>query len=275
MISQLDRKLSTLSPFLQLRVDRTAVVHRFECHVRENAMAVNRLLPVYRNDGGTDCVLHCPASGQRFPLRPGRIYFIPCNLEIELDITPAMSFLSLHFNLDLFHGFDVFGRSRRCEALDAPARVAAARAALEQDDDLRALCHVSGLILDLCAAWLPPETADLQKGMVACRKYGGVLDFVERAADAATTVAELAGMMGMRSDVFSRTFRRDMGITAKDLLSKTLMRKASRMLHDPGTTVRVVAAELNFSSEYYFSRFFKKHSGQAPTAFQRDVGARL
>ena len=35
---------------------------------------------------------------------------------------------------------------------------------------------------------------------------------------------------------------------------------------------REVAGTLNFSSEYYFSRFFKKHSGQPPSAFQRGSG---
>ena len=268
-------KLATLSNFLQLRMARAAVVRGYECHVRGNAMSVNRLLMVFEDDDAHFYKLRNPNTRNQFPIRAGFLYFIPCNLEVELDISPAVSFLSLHFNLDLFYGFDVFGKSQRCEMLEAPARVSAAKRTLEQDDELRALCRINALILDLCATWLPPQTIDLQKGLMACRKYTTILDFVRNSADAATTVEALADMMGMRNDVFSRTFTRDMGITPKDFLAKTMMRKAARMLHAPGTTVRAVAANLNFSSEYYFSRFFKKHSGQPPKMFQRDAGTRL
>jgi AraC-like DNA-binding protein len=75
--------------------------------------------------------------------------------------------------------------------------------------------------------------------------------------------------------VFSRTFTRDMEITPKDFLTRSLMRKASRRLLDPACAIGEVAASLHFSSPYYFSRFFRKHSGQSPTVFRRTAGGIL
>lgn len=268
-------KLLTLNAFFQLRMAYAAVVNSYECHVRKNTRAVNRLLLVFKDDGRGDCVLRNPGAGQRFRMRAGCLYFIPCNLEVDLDITPGISFVSLHFNLDLFYGFDVFGSYRRCETVKNPSLVSETRQLLGREDELRTLCRVNEIIFRLCASWLPAQTSDIQKSLAVCRRYGDVLEFVQKAGDAATTVEALADMKGMRKDVFSRRFTRDVGVTPKDFISKTLMRKASKMLLSPGVTVRAVAEGLNFSSEYYFSRFFKKHSGQPPSVFQRGAGAHL
>ena len=273
MIADQKERLLALHPFLQLRMAHVTVVYSYECHVRKNTMAVNRLLLVFEDNGRGECALRNPGAGQQFPMRTGCLYFIPCNLEVDLDIVPGISFVSLHFNLDLFYGFDVFGNCPRCEMVEAPSLVSETRQFLDLEDELKALCRVNELVFRLCASWLPARTADLQKSLVACREYEGILEFIRKDGNAATTVGKLADMKGMRSDVFSRRFTRDMGITPKDFLSKTLMRKASKMLLSPGITVREVAENLSFSSEYYFSRFFKKHSGQAPSVFQRSAGA--
>jgi len=235
-------------------------------------MAVNRLWFVFRDEGAGDCLLRNPAADQEFLLRAGCAFFIPCNLEVAVEITPSISFVSLHFNLDLFYGFDVFDGSPRCEMLACPERVGMAQSALDETDELHAVCQLNALIFQVCASWLPPWTTDRQRGQAAAHKYAEVLEFVEREGDATTTVEALAARMGMRNDVFSRTFTHDMGVTPKNFLSRSLMRKASRMLLTPGTPVGMVARELRFSSPYYFSRFFKKHSGESPTAFRQSTG---
>ena len=263
--------LLKLNAFLQLRTTHAARVSEYECHPAASVMAVNRLLLVLEDDGRDECILRNPAANQGFRLHAGHICLIPCNLEVGLDITPGLHFASLHFNLDLFYGFDVFGASQRCETRHSPALASEAEMALCEKDELRALCRINALIFQVCAAWMPPHTADLQRNLVASHRYESILAFVERAGDATTTVASLAAMLKMRSDVFSRTFTRDMGITPKELITKSLVRKASRMLHTPGVTARAVAERLGFSSQYYFSRFFKKHCGRSPKAYQNEA----
>ena len=86
--------------------------------------------------------------------------------------------------------------------------------------------------------------------------------------DASIQNQALAARVGMRPDVFSRAFTRDVGVTPKRFLTTSLLRRASEMLLVPGTTARRVAAELGFSSESYLSRFFRKHSGMTPQAFR-------
>ena len=269
MIVDRKQNLLTLNAFLQLRMAHAAVVTSYECHTQKNAMEVNRLLLVFRDDGSGDCVIRNPAGEQELTMRAGHLYFIPCNVVVGLDITPGISFVSLQFNLDLFYGFDVFGSSSRCEMLEDAALVATATRLLVDVNELRALCGVNELIFHLCTRWIPAGTADLQQNVVAYHTYEDILAFIRREGDATTTVGMLADMHGMRSDVFSRTFTRDMGITPKAFLAKVLMRKASKMLLNPGTTVRQVAEGLSFSSAYYFSRFFKERTGMPPSVYRK------
>ena len=265
--------LGRLQSLCQFRLGHTAIVHAYECHVRRNAMAVNRLWFVFRDDGKGDCAIHDQAAERVFVLEAGWAYLIPCNFAIGLDLAPSVSFVSVHFNLDLFHGLDVFETNPRCAARACPDLVRLAREAMESQDDLTAVCQVNALVYQACADWAPPQTEEQRRRLAASRRYAPVLDFVERKGDATTTVESLAERAGMRSDVFSRTFSHDMGMTAKEFLTRSLMRKASRLLLDPAIPVGRVAKELRFSSPYYFSRFFRKHSGQSPSAFRRGAGA--
>jgi len=266
-----DRKnnLLALSSFFRLRLAHAAVVDGYECHAPRASMAVNRLLMVAADDGRGESVLRDLGSGRETTLRADHYYFIPCDHVVGLDIVPSLRFQSLQFNLDLFYGFDVFAGRGRCETAEAPELVAEVRGWLERESELGSLCRVEGLLFRLSAEWLAGQPVDAQRSAVASRKYGKALDHVQRAGDATTTVEELADMLGMRPDVFSRKFAADLGVTPRDFIANTLMRKASQLLMTPGATVRSVAGELKFSSEYYFSRFFKRRGGQPPTLFQR------
>lgn len=82
-------------------------------------------------------------------------------------------------------------------------------------------------------------------------------------------VAELAKIARMPRETFTRRFTADTGITPKRFLDRQLLRRASELLRRPHTTAREVAAELEFSSEFVFSRFFRKQSGLSPGLYRR------
>lgn len=73
----------------------------------------------------------------------------------------------------------------------------------------------------------------------------------------------------MPRETFTRRFTADTGITPKRFLDRQLLRRASELLRRPHTTAREVAAELEFSSEFVFSRFFRKQSGLSPGLYRR------
>lgn len=258
--------------YSRLRLIHAAYVDSFEVHGVGNRMPLNRLLFVREDDAKRASCFRDVANDVHHPMRAGRIYFIPCNHLIDLDIEPDLRFFSIQFNFELFYGFDVFEGHPRCETRADPELVGELRELFEREDELTTLFRVNEIVFHFCAQWFQSDETETRDRLTKSRRYDDVLEYVRRSGDAATTVKTLADVKNMREDVFSRAFKRDMGITPKKLLTDMLARKSSERLLEPGVQVKQVAEDLNFSSEYYFSHFFKRVTGESPRAYQRNAG---
>ena len=249
-----------------------AAIGTYPCHTEKTFLPVNRLLFVFADSGCDDSYIRDLATGQLLPMRRDHGYFIPCRHEIDQHQSEALHFVSFQFNLDLFYGFDIMSRFPECRVISSHELIIEAQRLINDQNTAAALCGINTLIYDLCYGWLEEKNEILQQEMKHFSEYETLLDFIEKQGDARITVGQLADMRNMRQDVFSRKFVRDLGISPKDFISRTLVRKASMLLSGSSNTVKEVAYQLNFNSEYYFSRFFKQHTGMSPTQFRRQVG---
>lgn len=267
------RDLLRMHGQLHLRLAQ-ASVGTYPYHAEKASLPVNRLLLIHADSGRDDSFIRDLATGALLPLRHGHGFLIPCGHEIDQHMTEDLKFVSFQFNLDLFYGFDVMAKFPECRVIDNPQLVEEAHHLIQCPHVPSVLCRINALIYDLCSQWLTEKADILQQEMTHAAKYESLLDFVEKEGDALLTVGRLAEMAGMRQDVFSRKFTHDLGLAPKTFISRALVRKASGLLGAPEMTVKEAAYRLNFSSEYYFSRFFKHHTGLSPLQFQRDHGLR-
>jgi AraC family transcriptional activator of pobA len=61
------------------------------------------------------------------------------------------------------------------------------------------------------------------------------------------------------------------GLSATQLMHQHLVLEAKRMLGHSNSNVTWIATQLGFDDPGYFSRFFKKHVGQTPREFQKNL----
>jgi AraC-like DNA-binding protein len=54
-------------------------------------------------------------------------------------------------------------------------------------------------------------------------------------------------------------------------IQRARLDQARLLLADDRLSVKDVAAQLSFSSEFYFSHFFRRHTGMSPTRFRRHL----
>ncbi|CAN0628377.1 AraC family transcriptional regulator, transcriptional activator of pobA [Burkholderia multivorans] len=80
-----------------------------------------------------------------------------------------------------------------------------------------------------------------------------------------------AGELGITAGQLSRLCREALGLSSLDVINARIVREAQRELVYTTKSVKQLAAALGFDDEAYFARFFKKHTGQSPTAFRDEV----
>jgi AraC-like DNA-binding protein len=84
-------------------------------------------------------------------------------------------------------------------------------------------------------------------------------------------VPELADAAGASRSGLQRMFREFRTESIHEFLQRTRLDLARQLLCDERLAVKEVSARLNFSSEFYFSRFFRKHSGMSPRQFRESI----
>jgi AraC-like DNA-binding protein len=84
-------------------------------------------------------------------------------------------------------------------------------------------------------------------------------------------VPELADAAGASRSGLQRMFREFRTESIHEFLQRTRLDLARQLLCDERLAVKEVSARLNFSSEFYFSRFFRKHTGMSPRQFRESI----
>lgn len=268
MTVKLRRDLLHLHAQLHLQLTHAAI-GTYPCHTEKASLPVNRLLLIFADSGPDDRYIRDLATGKLLPMRQGYGYFIPCGHEIDQHQTESLHFVSFQFTLDLFYGFDVMAKFPECRVIHIPELIAEAQQLIQRQDAPLVLCRLNEIIFHLCTQWLSEKPGILDIELKNRNRYEILLDYVEKQGNALTTVGQLAEMNGMRQDVFSRKFTSEMGLPPKEFIIRTLVRKASQLLGSPKLRVKDVSELLSFNSEYYFSRFFKQHTGLSPLEFRR------
>lgn len=90
-------------------------------------------------------------------------------------------------------------------------------------------------------------------------------------ADGTIDLQQLAARLGMSYSRFRSQFKEHTGMPPRQYHLQIRINKAQRLLIESDLTVSEIAAQLGFSSVYYFSRLFRKKTGTSPTAFRNSA----
>jgi AraC-like DNA-binding protein len=84
-------------------------------------------------------------------------------------------------------------------------------------------------------------------------------------------VPELADAAGSSRSGLQRLFREFQKESIHEFLQRTRLDQARQLLCDERLAIKEVSAKLNFSSEFYFSRFFRKRTNMSPRQFRESI----
>jgi signal transduction histidine kinase/AraC-like DNA-binding protein/DNA-binding response OmpR family regulator len=111
---------------------------------------------------------------------------------------------------------------------------------------------------------LPPHTSGLVKLAIA---------YLHQNYTRSVTRWEIAEAVGVSEDYLSRVFNRELNISPWDYLNRYRVMQSKHLLLHTTESIGVIARQVGFKDQAYFSRVFHKVTGASPQAF-RESGSR-
>ena len=233
-----------------------------------NTYTFNRCFLILQGEGS----LTNHTGGQEFTMLPGYAYFMPPETDLSLDFRPGLELLSIHFHAFLLPGIDCFSEETQClEFRMEMEQLKIFQRLLESRITWNTLCRFESLLWDLFSRISPEGLPGMEVVLNLQSRYGKLLLYIHNNISARTGIDELCSFSGMSRDTLSRHFSRDFGLPLKLFLMKELLSVAERYLLWSDLTIREIGLELKFSSEFYFSSFFKRMKGVSPSMFRQEA----
>ncbi|MBQ4526757.1 MAG: helix-turn-helix transcriptional regulator [Clostridia bacterium] len=89
------------------------------------------------------------------------------------------------------------------------------------------------------------------------------------------TLDNLCFLFAVNKTSLCRDFRQEFGITVLGYINSLKIREAKSLLRSGNYSHTEISEKLGFASIHYFSRMFKKHTGQSPSEYIKTVKSRL
>lgn len=255
-----------MTVFQNLRLTMTRLYYGTNPGRWKSRFSLNRLLLIFDSD--EESSFGCREF--RVQAKPGMWFYLPPFVEIEHEHTEKMLHLSIHFKLEITPGIELPGQCTTFfHGTDSSLleRASACRKCGE-------LLAVAAQLQNICWQVIAPLFADPRNGIQlsaasGLKRYSRLLEYLQNHLSEPPAVAKMAELAGMGRELFVKNFRADTGCSPKRFFHRLQIRQAEQLLLASNTTIKEVAAELGFCNEFYFSRFFKQHTGVSPLQFRR------
>ena len=224
-------------------------------------------LSIYLEDNPADpSWVELPEKNVHLELKKDQISFTTYATPMILHYTPDHLHFCIHFNYEILPGIDLFFGVRNRYIFEDPEIKKEMLAIYSESDPLRRLAMAESAVMKIVLRYWPEKMPlDRQRMM----EFEPLLLYVRKNLVRHPDIPEMASVMGWSDAHFARTFREVFHITPKQYLKRELFACSISLLRDPEKTVKEIAEELGFSSEFNFSRFIRQCSGLSPSALRK------
>ena len=233
------------------------------------SFSYNILVLVFQSDGSNTSYMKGKSQDFYFTLEAGYFYFIPAGHTVEYNLQPDIGYYTFHVGFEIYPGLDLYSPRTPCITGDGTTLIREIDSLWQLEaDHLRKACAIRALLLQFFLAHWPERREEHWDIPEEFQTLGVRL---QQECDATWTVAKIAEQLGLSPDTFTRKFRTYFGITPKKYMENILMRKISNAFSRKKNTLRAVANELHFSSEFYLSCFIRKNTGIPVSQFRKQL----
>ena len=236
----------------------------------KSSLPLNRLIYIFESgpepgrigDAAEDC-----------ELLPGKWLYLPPFHEVMHDQREGLNLVSIHFNLELYSRLEVMGECGRIFQGNAPELRSSFAALTKPGGAFGEVARLHALVWRFLTEVIDRGAPSPEKLGRRFAGFSPLLEAFGKAPHADFSVEEMAGIMKMGRESFVKRFSAETGGSPRNFFNRQRAAAAARELANPETTVREVAMRFGFSSEFYFSRFFRRHFGMSPSDYRKSLKA--
>ena len=235
-------------------------------YVRDWRLPFNSISLISRADPEDLSWCELLEENRRLFLEEGSLSFTTCDTPMRLRFSTACEHCCIHFRYELFPGVDIFsGLHKRFMFRDQHLQEKII-AAFAEKDQMRKIVMAEHIASEISLRFWPEKLpVDVKKIM----QFSKLFQYVKEHLDSQLSIGDMAAFMGWSNAYFSRVFHSVFHITPKQYLIRELIVRATGLLNDTGKSIKEVAAELNFSSEFNFSRFIHHYTNVSPSELRK------
>lgn len=202
---------------------------------------------------------------QVFEMEPGRWLFIPSGHPVVHEQYEGLELVSIHFNLLYYSNPEIISLGEEMHQGFAPAAMDEFRHL--NDAKIPAVTEVLRLHKILFEFLLPIAEERRQKLEQDChqlRNFQPLFDAFQKRPYCNFTVDDMARVMKMGRESFIKKFKSSLHVSPKRFFNRLRAANAAYRLSSSNGTIREIAQEFGFPSEFYFSRFCRQYLGMSP-----------
>lgn len=238
-------------------------------------LPVNRMFFPLKNPSGEKNFIEDQL--RRYPLVPGRMYFVPAFLPARFHLDDQLFFLSIQTNLEIFPGVELFsGCPRMLEIPDMEKKRDELLRYFDSDKTLLSFNALkSGLTtFSLLVSLLDHYAPEDFRKPLSLRKYVVLTAYLDRNGSALTSVSDLAGEQNESRESFTRHFTAETGFTPKQLIDRFVIGRCLNLIQQ-GRSFKEISSRMKFRDVFAFSRYFKRNMGETPRDWRKKWNAKM
>lgn len=202
-------------------------------------------------------------------IRPYHMYLIPAKFPFSCKCWTFLEKLYAHFKVTILPDRDLLSRLDHIVEFDSSREEIEAMKDMLYKGEVRSALYfrlkMEQLILDL----IEPFNAEYSNDLSLYLRFEKFFSYTSSHPYADLTIEAICRHIDCTPRQLTYHYKTATGQTVKSYLNSLLLDRLRFLLQTTDRSVRDISEELHFSSEFYCSRFFKKHTGLSPREFRQ------
>lgn len=201
-------------------------------------------------------------------LEPGMMYLVPSHSTNTYICDSFIEKFYIHFRTELFFGKDIFETLDSC--LSTPYDTARFGNILTKlkTEELEGIFLLKALLYETLGSFLPLISGNQESQLEMLYKYRNVYKLIKERRSWKLTPGEISEQTCIPLITLLKDFKKDTGCSLKNCINNMTLQWAKEKILLTDMSFKEIAFNLNFTDEFYFSRFFKKHTGLSPKEYR-------